>query len=105
MPCQGRRRLLRPGVAVETIDGDAAVEAQRTAGFRLLVAEDDLGTGLGGSQRCRKTGDTGADDQHVAMRIAAGIVIGIGFLRRDAETGGTADHRLVDMLPRLPAAT
>lgn len=96
---QAGNRFLRPLIAVETVDLDATVEAQRTAGFGLLVTENDLGTGMSRSKGSRKTGNAGTHHQHVAMRVAAGIVIRIRFLRGDAETGGTADDRLVDMLP------
>ena len=58
-------------------------------------------TGLGGGKRGRETGNAGADHQHVTMGIAAGIVVGVVLGRRDAETGGGADQRLVDVLPGL----
>ncbi len=92
-------RCLCPVIAILAVDGGAGVEMESAAHFGLLVAEDHLGTGLGRSKRRREAGDTAADDEDVAMGVAAGIVIRILLLRRNAKTGGAADEGLVDRMP------
>ncbi|MCY1298147.1 hypothetical protein D9M70_476190 [compost metagenome] len=91
--------LLRPVPAILAVDRRAAFIAQRTAHFRLFVADDYLGARLGGGKCCRKSGNPGTDDEHVAMGVAARIVIRIGFRRGDAETGRAADEGFIDRVP------
>ena len=100
----GRRREFRErggkplggGLAV---DLGRRVGQQRTAKFGLLVAEDDRGTGGGGSPRRGDAGRARADDQHVAVRVAVAVAVGIGKARRPAEARGLADGGLVERLP------
>lgn len=44
--------LLRPVPAILAVDGRAALVAKRTTDFRLLVADDHLGAGLGSGKCC-----------------------------------------------------
>ena len=76
-----------------------ALEAQRAAEFRLLVAEDDAHAGFGRGKRRGDAGRAAAEHQHLAMGEARRIVVGIGLVGRDAEAGRGADVRLVDALP------
>ena len=39
------------------------------------------------------------DDEDVAVRVAVGVAVRIRHARRLAETGGSTDHRLVDLVP------
>lgn len=88
---QPRHDLLCPAIAVLSVDPYPEIVAQCAARFRLLVAKDHPRAGLGRGQRCRKPGHAGADHQHVAMGIAAGIMVRILLRRRDAEAGGATD--------------
>jgi len=84
---------------VLAVDPRPALVGERAARLRLLVGEDDAGARLGRGERGGETGRTRADHQHVAMGVARGIAVGVGLLRRVAEAGGGADHRLVDPFP------
>ena len=105
----GGRRVRRPSRAhpvgerraVDTAAGDIGDAAEA----RILVGDDDAGTGCRRGLGRGEAGDAGADHQHVAMDVDLLVGVGIAALRRAAEAGGAADHRLVDVLPERAAAT
>ena len=99
-----RRTQLRklpgePGPGAQTLDLHGRIGEKRTTHFGVLVHQHDLGAGLRGGQRCRDTGRTAANDQHIRMQIARGIIVRIRLGRRLAEAGGRADEGLVDLVP------
>lgn len=72
---------------------------QRPADFRLFVDEDDLLAGRSGGKRSGQARHAGTGDQHVAMDIAAGIMIRIVFRRRNTKACGAANDRFIDLVP------
>ena len=69
------------------------------APLRVLVRHDDALSRSRSFERRFQPGASAARDQHVAMRMAVLVAIGIGQLRRAAEAGGGADGGLVELLP------
>ena len=95
-------RGLRPGPAVRAVDRRARLVAQRAAEFGLLVAEDDAHAGFRRSERRGDAGSAAAEHQHLAMGEARRIVVGVGLVGRDAETGrrsGCSARRCSSMPP------
>ena len=75
---------------------DVALDQQRAAELGLLVAEDDARAGLGRGERGREARRPGADDEHVAMRVALRVAVGIGRASapgRGRRRGGSSAHR------------
>ena len=66
-----------------------------------MTRHPDCGRG----ERCGKACRTCAHHQHIAMRVALRIAVGIGLGRRHAQPGGAANDGLVQRLPRACAAT
>src|SRR3546814_4657987 len=95
-------RLLQPRPGRKSVYAWLQLGKKRAAEFGVLVAEYHLGAAPARLQRRREASRAGADDQHVAMGVAAGIGVGIGSRRRLAEARGAADERLVDLVPERP---
>jgi hypothetical protein len=107
----GQDAHVRPGVELgegrgepvpggPAVDDDRRLREQRAAGLGGLVDEHDRRPGAAGGERRGEAGGAGADDEHVDMGEAAGIAVDVGLARRDTETGGGADHGLVDAVPQ-----
>ena len=90
---------LRPGPAVLAVDGGTRLVAHGAAEIGLLVAQDDTDAGFGRGKRRRDASGAAAEHQHLAMRVARRVVIGVGKIRRNAEARRRADDRLVEALP------
>ena len=76
-----RARVERRGDPVRRghpIDSGSRPGQQRTARFRLLIAEDHAFAARRGRRGGGQTGGTGADHQHVAMGVTMQIPVGIG---------------------------
>ena len=103
-PDVGQRVEFREGRG-EPVPGAGAVDLDRgfgqecPAGFGVLVDEDNVRAGAGGGEGRGDTGRAGADDQDVAMEVAAGVTVGVDLGRSAAEAGGAADEGLVDAVP------
>ena len=75
------------------------VGEQRAAELGLLVEQHDA---VAGARRGAGGGEArgpGADDGDFAMAMLVGVMVGVGIGRGDAEAGGAADRRLVEVLP------
>ena len=83
-----------------SIDADRRPRQQRAAGFRLLIADDHTSAAGGRRRRGGQPGRTGADHQHVAVRVMMEVTIGIGIFRRPAQTAGGSDGGFVDTVPK-----
>ena len=75
-------RVREPLPARLSVDRRRRLVQQRAAELGLLVAEHDPRAGLRRGERRREARGTRADDEHVAMRVALRIAIGIGRGRR-----------------------
>ena len=98
-PAQAVQRLGEPLAGGLSVDGRARLGAERSAGQRVFVADDDVGAALGRRARRGEAGGAGADDQHVAMGEGAVIAVRVGLAGRGSEAGGASDDRLVHSLP------
>ena len=72
---------------------------QRAAERRLLLGEDHPRAAAAGGERRGEAGRAAADHQHVAMRMAVLVAVGVGRRRRLAQARGAADRALVDAVP------
>jgi len=67
-------------MAALAVDPGAALEAQAAAEFGLFVGEDHPHARFGSGERGRNAGGAAAQHQHLAMRVARGIVVRIRLL-------------------------
>ena len=72
---------------------------QRAAQQRPVLRQDHPGAAAPGGERRREARGPAAHDQHVAMRVAMLVTIGIRLARGLAQARGGADHALVDIAP------
>ena len=82
-------------VAVDGAAGDVGDAAEA----RVLIREDHLGAIGGCGFGCGKTGDAGADHQHVAMDVDLLIGVRVAAFGGFAQASGAADDGFVDVLP------
>ncbi len=92
-------RARDPGSTCDPVDRRVPVGEQRAAHLRLLVAQDDARVAAAGDQGSRETRGSCPHDQHLAMREAVQVAIGIGLARRASESRGAADQRFVAAAP------
>ena len=68
---------------------------QGTAGCVLVVEQDHPGTGAGGGLRGGEPGRSGADDQHVGVRVLVVVAGGVGGGIEAALAGQAVRHQAV----------
>ena len=93
------QRILEPGPCRLAVDGGGQLVQQRAAHLGLLVGKHDALAALRRRQRGRQARRTGADDEHVAVRVGVLIAVGVRRRRCAAETCCGANGRLVDPVP------
>ena len=93
--CELRERRAQPVCSVSAAVRVRALVEQRSAERAVLVAEDHARAAAGCRQRSRNATGTSADHQHVAVRIALRVAVGIRPGWRSPEARGGADTRLV----------
>ena len=72
---------------------------KRATHLGLLIHHGDQSPGACGGQRGGKARGACPHDKHIAVQIAAGVMVGVKFGRRPAKTGGAADEGLIDLVP------
>ncbi|MNZ67350.1 hypothetical protein D3C78_855950 [compost metagenome] len=78
------------------LDVEARV-VQRSAEHRLLLHQQNAGSGIGGIQRGAQAGGAGADDRQVDEQIGLVVVLRPEVQVEHAESGLLADQRLPDL--------
>ena len=102
-PVELRQDAGDPGRSRRPVDHGGRLGQQRSAELGGFVAKDHTLSSPRGRESRRETGRAAARHHHVAMRVAAGVGVGIGLLRRDAEAGGAADQGLEQLRPERRA--
>ena len=69
---------------------------QRASECRHFVHKNDACPGPAGGKRRGEAGGTASHHEHIAMRVALFVMIGIGFFRDVAHSGGVADEMLIE---------
>ena len=88
--------LRQPGCC--RLPGHGRVAGQQPAAHLvLLVAQDHPRARAAGGQCRRQAGRAGAHDQHVAVRMALVIAVGVGHGGRCAQAAGSADVALEEV--------
>ena len=92
-------RLGGPGGAVLLANAVCATQ-QRAAKKRVAVGEDDARAAAPGGERCRQPSRSGADHQHIAMRVPLIVARRIARCRRMPEPGHMPQRWLPQIAPQ-----
>jgi hypothetical protein len=92
-------RLRGPAGAIIVIDLMSPAQ-QRAAKKRVAVGEYDARAAAAGRKCRRQPGRSGADDEHIAMRVPLIVARRIGRSRRTPEPGHAAQCRLPQIAPQ-----
>ena len=98
---QGRQRLSKPRLCRLAIDQRVGRGQKRAAELRLLVDQHHTATAFRSRQGCGQTGRASTNDQHFAVGETVQIAVGVRLGRGAAETSGSADGGLIEMVPRF----
>ena len=90
----------------QPIAGRFAIQAypfiqQAAARFAAFIRDDHPGTAACRRPRRHQAGRAGTRNQHIAMNIAMGVLIGIGQFRRNPQPGRPANETLIPV-PQHP---